>query len=142
MKFPDWTALLQLVIFLGLVVLLSRLLFKPILRLLERREGLIQGGKKSADEFNAKAREMMSQYEQGLAEARQRAVAERERLRAEGLAVEAEMLRQTVEECQRLLEEIKARIQAEGAQASEELRKQAEAISLEIAEKVLERKVQ
>lgn len=142
MKFPDWTALVQLVIFLVLVVLLSRLLFKPILKLLEKRDDLIHGGKRQADQFTAKAKELMGQYEQGLAEARRRALAERERLKAEALSIEAEMLKRVGEECQRFLEETKAKIQAESARAKEDLRKQADLISLEIAEKVLGRKVQ
>ncbi|MEE8448446.1 MAG: ATP synthase F0 subunit B [Thermodesulfobacteriota bacterium] len=135
------TLIFQLVIFLILMFLLTRLLFRPILRVIQRREELISGGKGQAESFSAQAKELMERYQAGLAEAKKRALEEWERLRAEGLATEAQTIKGANEEGQRMLAEVKQALQVESGKAREYLRQQTELISSEIAVKLLGRQV-
>lgn len=132
---------LQMVIFLLVILLLTQLLFRPFLELLKRREEAIQGSRRRAEELLAKATEMMARYQEGIAEARRRAFAARERLRAEALDFESRLIKETKEEVARTLEGLRSRIQAESQLAREALLNQAEAISTEIAEKLLGRRL-
>jgi F-type H+-transporting ATPase subunit b len=139
LAFFNLTLIVQLVIFLILMFLLTRLLFRPIMKVIQARDQLISGGKGQADSFNRQAKELMEQYQAGLAEAKKRALQEWERLRAEGLAVEAQTVKGANEEGQRMLSELKQALQAESGKARESLSKQAELISAEIAAKLLGR---
>ncbi len=133
--------ILQMVIFLLVILLLTQLLFRPFIQLLKRREEAIQGSRRRAEELLAKATEMMARYQEGIAQAKRRALEERERLRSEALNFESRLISEAKEEMARDLEGLKLRIQAESDLAREALRGQAEAIATEVAEKLLGRRL-
>jgi len=141
LAFFNFTLIVQLVIFLIVMLLLTRLLFRPIMKVIEARDQLISGGKRQAEGFSVQAKELMEQYQAGLAGARKRALEEWERLRAEGLTIEAQNIKEASEEGQRMLAELKQTLQAESEKARESLGQQAELISAEIAAKLLGRRL-
>ena len=77
----DFTALLQLVIFVVMAVVASRFLFKPYLRMREERDAGIDGARAEADRMSAEAEAGLADYEAKLGNARSGALDERRQIR-------------------------------------------------------------
>jgi F0F1-type ATP synthase membrane subunit b/b' len=67
---PDGTLFLHIIIILGMVFVLNATLFKPINRILEKREGSTRGRSGEAREIMQSVDEKVSRYENALREAR------------------------------------------------------------------------
>ena len=66
-KIPDYTFLIQFAIFIVLMIVLSRIFFKPLLEMLDRREKLVTGPNQSADRMNKEGGEISGKYREQLA---------------------------------------------------------------------------
>ena len=84
----DWTAIVQLGLFLLLFLVCNALLFQPYLRLRARRREGIQGAREEAVRMTAEADARLVDYETKLAAARTRAGEEQRKVRAEAAAYE------------------------------------------------------
>lgn len=67
---PDWTFIVQIILFLVLWVCLRRLLFEPNLAVLKKREQQSAGALQEASRVSAEAQEMAEQYKTRLAQTR------------------------------------------------------------------------
>ena len=131
----------QLFIFIGLILLLKKFAWKPILDAVNERETSIKDALSSADE----ARKEMASLQEDNQKVLQEARAEREALLKEARISGADLLAKAKEdaklEADKILSQAQDAIQNEKRAAINELKNQVAQISLEIAEKVIERGV-
>jgi len=128
----------QLFIFIGLILLLKKFAWKPILDAVNERETSIKDALSSADE----ARKEMASLQEDNQKILQEARAERESLLKEARTSGADLLAKAKEdaklEADKILSQAQDAIQNEKRAAINELKNQVAQISLEIAEKVIE----
>ena len=128
----------QLFIFIGLILLLKKFAWKPILDAVNERETSIKDALSSADE----ARKEMASLQEDNQKILQEARAEREALLKEARTSGADLLAKATEdaklEADKILSQAQDAIQNEKRAAINELKNQVAQISLEIAEKVIE----
>ena len=67
--FPDWTLVVELVFFVFLLWALNRILFKPILELIQRRRDAIEQKTALAEDYSAEAERCMTDYRRIIEEA-------------------------------------------------------------------------
>src|SRR5690242_16895869 len=82
----DGTLLVQLALFLIMLAILSRVLFRPYMKLREARHKGIEGARQDAHAMQERAKTIIADYDNKLSQARLRGGEERTRLRAEGAA--------------------------------------------------------
>ena len=135
----DRTVILQLAIVLFLMVILSTIVFKPFLKVLQERRDWVDGAEKKAKELQQRTEELTEKYRQAMAAAQAQGANIREEIRKESLAREMEILQRAMKGASGFLGEMKAKIQEETRVARGSLRLHAANLSREIAEKILGR---
>ena len=135
----NFTMVIQLAIVLSLMVILTKIVFRPFLGILQERRDRVEGAQKRARELQKRTAELMERHREAIFEAQGQAETTREKIRQESLAQEMEILRKSVEEANRLIQEMKMKIDQETEMARDSLRIQAQNLSREIAEKVFGR---
>lgn len=127
----------QVVIFVGLIFLLKKFAWKPILDAVNEREEGIKNALLSAENAKKEMQNLKSDNEKLLAEAR----AERDSLMKEAREIKDKMINDAKTEAQeageKMISQAKAAIESEKNAAMAELKNQVSSLSLEIAEKVL-----
>jgi F-type H+-transporting ATPase subunit b len=88
----DVTYFFQLALFLGLVVVLNQLAFKPLLALFERRRVETLEREKQANEGSEEAENLMQQYQSEMGEATGEGMAHRSSLRDSALSEQADRI--------------------------------------------------
>jgi len=133
--------LTQLVGFLIVFGLLSKLLWKPILNIMDEREKEVKDNLDSAEQARAEGEKMKQEYKQRLDKAEQEA---QEKV-AEGVKKGNEQADQIISEARAQADDEKKKalrsIQDEAAKAKSELRDLTVGLSLDIASKILDEKV-
>jgi len=128
----------QLFIFVGLVLLLKKYAWKPILDTVNERETSIKDALGAAADARKEMEALQEDNQRILKEAR----AEREALLKEARATGAQLVEQAKADAQkeadRILTQAQAALETEKAAAIEDLKRQVAGFSLEIAEKVLQ----
>jgi F-type H+-transporting ATPase subunit b len=138
----DLTFLVQLALVVALMLILKPILFEPMLRLFEEREKRTLGAKAQARKIDEKSASALSKYESEMAGARAAGNTEREKIRAEGLKREQEILSSTRAAMAKALDEGKRTAQTDAERARTALKRDAEAMARELANRVLGREVQ
>lgn len=127
----------QIVIFVGLILLLKKFAWKPILDAVNDREEGIKNALLSAENAKREMQNLTADNEKLLAEAR----AERDLMLKEAREMREKMIADSKTDAQaegaRMIEQAKTAIQAEKNAAMSELKAQVSTLSLEIAEKLL-----
>jgi F-type H+-transporting ATPase subunit b len=137
----DRTVLVQMAIFVILILVLSPLLFKPVLRLFEERERRTEGARSAARAMQEKAEELLQRYEAKLDDVKRGAAADRDRLRNETLRLEAEIVEKARQANVRIVEQGRNQIQTEVSTIRRELDAYSRKVAKEIGAKVLGREV-
>ncbi len=137
----DWTLGLQFVNFIILLIVLNKLLYKPLTKIMAERREKIEGSHARAKNLQADIDEKMERYQQQLNEAKALANAERAKLKKAASEEEATMLAEAHEKATKRLQAIKDQVAAEAAEASKTLRKEAKSLAGQIATKILGRKL-
>ena len=137
----DGTLFLQFGLFVIMLIVLSRVLFRPYLQLRDARHKGIEGAKHEAAELRERTTQTQADYESKLVKARQRGNDERQKLRTEGAAVERQVMGAARDESQKALEAARGRITGEATSARAELQKQSTALARQIVSKILGREV-
>jgi len=126
-----------LIIFVGLVLLLKKFAWKPILDAVNEREEGIKNALLSAENAKKEMQNLKSDNEKLLADAR----AERDLLMKEAREIKEKMINDAKTEAQfqgeKMIEQARASIASEKNAAIADLKNQVSALSLEIAEKIL-----
>jgi len=127
----------QVLIFVGLVFLLKKFAWKPILDAVNEREEGIKNALLSAENAKKDMLNLKSDNEKLLAEAR----LERDTIMKEAREIKEKMISDAKTEAQvqglKMIEQAKAAINSEKNAALAELKNQVSSLSLEIAEKIL-----
>jgi len=127
----------QTIIFVGLVLLLKKFAWKPILDAVNEREEGIKNALLSADNARKEMQNLQSDNQRILQEARM----ERDSLLKDAREMKEKMIADAVNEAQaqglKMIEQAKAAIQNEKNAAMADLKLQVSTLSLEIAEKLL-----
>jgi F-type H+-transporting ATPase subunit b len=137
----DWTAAVQLGLFLLLFLVCNALLFQPYLRLRARRREGIQGAREEAARMTAEADARLADYESKLATARTRAGEEQRKVRAEAAAYERETTEAARKAAMKALDEANAKVQADTEAARAQLLPQAQLLAKTMASRILGREV-
>jgi F-type H+-transporting ATPase subunit b len=135
----DKSLIIQAINFLILLVLLHRLLYRPLMAKMDERTAAIR---KSLDEAQAARAEAARQQEENAVRLRA-AHAEAAKIREQALQEAGEEQRRLVEsaraEAQRLVETAKAQVDSDIRRAREELRREVADIATSIAERLVRR---
>ena len=127
----------QTIIFVGLVLLLKKFAWKPILDAVNEREEGIKNALLSADNARKEMQNLQSDNQRILQEAR----LERDALLKDAREIKDKMVADAKNEAQaqglKMIEQAKAAIESEKNAAMAELKLQVSSLSLAIAEKVL-----
>lgn len=129
----------QLIIFVALVFLLSKLAWKPIINSLKEREGSIQNALDTAQRARAEMAQLKSDNEKLLKEARE----ERDKMLKEARDIANRMKddaqTDAKKSAEKILAEARAAINVEKEAAMRDVRAQVALFSLEVAEKLMKK---
>jgi F-type H+-transporting ATPase subunit b len=127
----------QFILFVGLIFLLKKFAWKPILNAVNEREEGIKNALLSAENAKKEMQNLKSDNEKLLAEAR----AERDAMMKEAREIKEKMINDAKVEAQtqgeKMIEQAKAAIESEKNAAMADLKNQVSSLSLSIAEKIL-----
>ena len=127
----------QLVLFIGLVLLLKKFAWKPILNAVEEREDGIKDALESAEKAKLEMQNLQADNQKLLKEAR----AEREEMLKEARDIKNKMIEDAKGEAQtqanKMIAQAQEAIEGEKKAAMAELKSQVAGLSLQIAEKVV-----
>ncbi len=137
----DQTLLFQVIGFFVLLIILNRLLYRPVQRILKERDERIAGSLKKAAGTEKEVAEGLLDYEKRLKEAAVKGHEERNRLRQEGVEREKAMFEVARAEAAAELANIRKELDASRRSALAGLRTEASGLAREIAGKVLDRSV-
>ena len=132
----------QSLIFIGLLFMLRKFAWKPILDAVNDRETSIKDALASAEAARDEMKNLQSDNQRILKEAR----AEKESLLKEARATRSELINNAKEEAQveaqKILSQAQDAIQSEKRAAVKELKEQVGSIAMEIAKKVLQKELE
>lgn len=136
----DVTYFFQLALFLGLVVVLNQLAFKPLLALFERRRVETLEREQRATEGMREADALLESYQQGMAQATGEGMELRNSLRDEALAQQADHISKVRGEATNWMEQELSlhRTELDAARVSAE--KEVESLATEIVKTLTTRK--
>lgn len=129
----------QIINFGILVLVLNIFLYKPIRKVLADRRAVIDSAREKTVSVDEQVQVKMAQYEARLREAKTEAGARRAEALKQAQAEETAVLEKARKEASDSLASIRTRVAREAADARELLKKQAEALSGNICEKILGR---
>ncbi len=107
------TALFQLLSFLFLVFVLKRILFGPILSVLDERKRTLDSQAKAVQECRRRTEETLAEYRREIADARRQALRLQEQTEKEALEARTEMLGHKRAEAQAQLAEMREQLEKE-----------------------------
>ena len=137
----DHTIFIQLGIFLLLLVVLSKFLWKPYLRVRTERVERVDGYREEATRLEADAQQRLARADAALAEARRVGAGERAVARAEAHAREQTLLAEATAAAQRKLSDARARLSAAIEGERKKLDGDASDVAMVAARKILGREV-
>jgi len=128
-----------LLLFVVLVPLLDRMLFTPLLRVLDEREERIAGARTRAAELAEQARELLGRHDAAVTAVREEANAERLKALGNARLAHQEAVAAAREQAEREIMATRGDVEATLATARARLREDAEPLAREIAERLLGR---
>jgi F-type H+-transporting ATPase subunit b len=137
----DGTTFLQLGLFLLLMLVLTRLLWRPYLRVRAERVSRVEGYRQEAGRLEADAASRLARADAALAEARRVGSGERAVARAEAQAREQTLLAEANAAAQRTLADARGRLQETLTAERAKIEQHAAAAGREAARRILGREV-
>ena len=138
----DFSLVLQIVNFVCLIFILDFLLYKPLLAIIDKRNGRIEKEREEILSLNRTVEEKMAAYEEKVRATKLEALGNNKLLIKEGSDQAKAILESAGKEISVLTEQYHKKLQQEVLAAREMLSGQSRNISMEIAEKVLGRRLQ
>jgi len=128
---------LGVVVFLIIVLLVRKFVVPNFEKAYAERTAAIEGGMKEAAEAQAEAKAALDRYNEQLSEARHEAARIREEAREQGAQIVAEMRQQAQEEAERITSTAHLQIEAEKAQALQQLRAEVGGVATTLAGRIV-----
>lgn len=138
---PDITLLYQMAIFLALVFVLNILLYKPILKIIDRRKKQLDELESEIKLFNDSVDKKASEYEEKLKQAKANASELKKEIILEGSEQAKKIVDAVRGEIPALTQQFQQKIDKEITAARKILDEQSKKLSVDIAQKVLGRSV-
>ncbi|MBW2557610.1 MAG: ATP synthase F0 subunit B [Deltaproteobacteria bacterium] len=135
----NYTVWIQMANFLLLIVILNFLLFKPVLKIIEKRNKKIEESDEEVVSLDETIERKIAEYEEKIRQARTAAVAQKNEIEEEGSEQGDVITGKVRDEISKKMEAFKANMQKEVDEAMGVLRDQTRTIAGEISEKVLGR---
>ncbi|HNU85964.1 MAG: ATP synthase F0 subunit B [Pseudomonadota bacterium] len=136
------TVFIQLVNFLLLIWILNQVLYKPLLRVMDRRKEILDKAQEEVKTVQETIDGRVAEYEEKIRSAKMEAMGQKGDLAKEGSEAAKAITDKAKGEIAGMMGEFQAKLEKELASARELLRSQSLRISSEIAEKVLGRSIQ
>lgn len=133
----DATLFAQIINFLILVAVLTKVAYKPLVKALTDRQLRIENSIAAADKEKALAEELKQEHERQLANARTQAQAIIDKAEKFAAAKRDEELEQTRLECARMLSKAQEEITRERDQAMADMRSEVVSLSIAAASKII-----
>jgi F-type H+-transporting ATPase subunit b len=131
------TALVVFAVVWILVLVLTRIFFKPMLRILDERADRIAKDKAAAERARKSTADDLKRIEEGLKEARAAAEAARSAAESEALKEKSQLVREVQTEGRAEVEKAKAELAREIAALKKDLDKRTEEIAVDIEKRIL-----
>ena len=135
------TSLISILIFLGLLAVLGKFAWGPIVKSLEDRENRIRGDIEAAERERAKAEKSRADYERRMADAETRVRDLLAQAQADGQQLATRIRMQAQEEAEEIKERATREIEQSRREAVESVRSEAANLAVLVAEKILRREV-
>jgi F-type H+-transporting ATPase subunit b len=137
---PDLSVIWVIFFVLLLTVILERLLFKPLVRVMEERQRAIRSARELAERSASEARAAAAEFDRKTAEARAELYRQMDDMRRTAMDERAAIMSQTRSAAEAEIAAAAARLQAEADQARQRLSAEADSLGAAIAERILGRK--
>ena len=137
----DATLLVQAAVFLLMFLLLRSLLFRPVIRLIERRRKITEGSKSEAEALEREAVSLTEDVEGQLLEVRSTVSGEREKMVEESKRSAGQILLKAREDSSIVVSQAKEETAAKAEQVRETLRAEIGSLVDIVAAKVLGRSI-
>ncbi len=139
---PDYTIAVQIFNFLALIFILNLLLYKPILAIIDRRKKQLEELENEIKLFNDSVDKRVAEYDEKLKLAKTNASEMKKEIIKEGADKAKSLVDAVRNEIPLMAQEFQKKMDKEIMAARQILGGQSRRLSLEIAEKVLGRRVQ
>lgn len=137
----DWTLGLQFLNFIILLIILNKLLYRPLMKIINERRETIEGSHAKAKELETEIDEKMRRYQQQLDDAKSLATEERNKLKKAAAEEESKILSEAHGKATAQLQIIKEQVADEADKAAIALKNEAQTLAGQIATKVLGREL-
>lgn len=138
----DYTILIQMVNFIVLIFVLNFLLYKPILKIIDKRKQQLEESDEEVKELHQVVEQKMAEYEEKVRQAKLEAMDQRNIVQQEGSEEGEKLIAKVKNKISQMIEESHVEIGKEMDEARGILKNQSRKTSIEIAEKVLGRSIQ
>ena len=135
----DWTVLVQMANFLILMLALNFIFYKPLKKLMNSRQELIENLKLNAEVARTSLEEGQAQRERFRVEVLQEGLKTLGELKDEGRAKETAILEESQKQAAERLDAVRQALGVQTAKVREELRTEAQALASDLARKLLGR---
>ena len=137
LDFDPAATLLTIITFLVLLVILSKVAWKPMLAAIEQREKRIDDAIAKADSDRKQAESLLADYRARVASVEAEVAALRDKGRQEGEALKAELKARAEAEAKAAIDKARKEIELAKSQAVLEIRREAVGLGLAVAGKVV-----
>ncbi|HWK11586.1 MAG TPA: ATP synthase F0 subunit B [Vicinamibacterales bacterium] len=137
---PNLSIIWVVIAVLVLTVVLDRLLLRPILDVIRRREHAIDSARELARQSAAQAQQAAAEFEQRTTAARAELYRQMDEMRRAALGRRAEIIEQTRAEAEAQTDAAVKRLEDEAAEARRRLGADSDALGAAIAERILGRR--
>jgi len=137
----DWTLGLQFLNFIILLIILNKLLYRPLKKIIDERRETITSSHAAAKDLEADIDEKMQRYQQQLSDAKIQANEERNKIKKAASEEEARILSEAHEKATARLHTIKSQVANEAGEASKTLKSEVKSLAGQIATKILGREL-
>ena len=137
---PDLSVVWVIFFVLLLTVVLDRLLFKPLLRVMEERQRAVSSARALAERSAHEARLAAAEFDRRTGEARADLYRQMDEMRRAAMDERATILSRTRSEAEAEIAAASTKLQAEAEEARRRLSADADALGAAVAERILGRK--
>jgi F-type H+-transporting ATPase subunit b len=135
------TLLVQMANFLILLFLLNLVLYRPIRRIIQQRNQIIDNFTTTISSMTKSAQDAMDTFAQKIREARGQGAANVQMLKDEAHEAEAKLIAEKHQEAQTRIGQVRKQLESEIQETRGKLQAQVQAFSLAVAEKILGRSI-
>lgn len=133
------TLLIQMVSFLIFVFLMNLVLYRPIRRIVAQRQQFVEEQQRVIDEAEAGRAAAVQEFNDKIQDARKLGRQRIQELKAGAYEHEKELIQKAAEQAASQLQATRAKIQGDVASATKKLKAQVDALSKDLAKKILGR---